>query len=114
MTTKEFVQKALYGGWEPNLVVDKDIEFVISDNYANGSDELSTFKRFILLQDRDLFLDPKAWEAVGKVIDKEVYNKAIEQGIFISSERWPWKIAMHRMIDAMCEGKSIEQFLETL
>lgn len=51
-----------------------------------------------------VLLDPKAWEAVGKVEgwhDKELWH-------------WSWQNQMHAMIDALAEGKTLEEFIKTL
>lgn len=83
-----------------------------------------------------LILMPEAWQALGKVggWDKKIL---IRRGTIIgnfctpcSQEHPrgecfkemgfgmdyldPWCYHMHRMIDALCEGKTIEQFLENL
>lgn len=56
-----------------------------------------------------LFLEVEAWKAVGKV---EGWNLGAHR---VGADITPrWKKYMHRMIDALAEGKTIEQYLETL
>ena len=86
MTTKEFIEKAIEGGWK--------IDKIINPRGKHGvccSCAVNQFEKTIL--------DPKAWEAVGKT---EMY------GI------WQTKDKMHMMIDALIEGKSIEEYIATL
>jgi hypothetical protein len=52
-------------------------------------------------------LDPEMWKAVGKV---EGWSKGLKG----YSREVPWRRNMHRMVDALAEGKSIEEFLATL
>lgn len=83
-----------------------------------------------------ILLDPLAWKAVGKVEgwSPDLYGhcgkdpedtdlvKETEGGVdcclygmrsmeFFQPE---WQYNMHRMIDAFCKGKTVEQYLETL
>lgn len=51
-----------------------------------------------------IVLQPAFWQAVGKVEGWESQHQGY----------WEPKIPMHRMIDALAEGKSISEFLETL
>jgi hypothetical protein len=80
----------------------------------------------------EILLDPLAWQAVGKVegwkeegiksLDGKVcaYDGYRDCGMgracrftgFPKIDKWHWH--MHQMIDALAEGKSIEEFLETL
>lgn len=67
-----------------------------------------------------IFLDPKAWEAVGKSENwKEECNFALTQG-FAHKEDCEhcvdagWENRMIRMIYALISGKTIDEYLETL
>lgn len=129
MKIKQFIEKAIEGGWEQPL--NKSVEDYTKSDIAKT------------------FLDPKAWEAVGKVEGwkKEVCfwcgSKESRGGMTVSTpdsppEGWQtcegcgidwmekaefgidgnhipeWKYIMHQMIDALCEGKTIEEFIKTL
>lgn len=59
-------------------------------------------------RDTYMFLDPLAWQAVGKVENWRNHST----GWF--AYKSPWCEKMHAMIDALAEGKSIEEFIETL
>ena len=93
MTIKEFIEKAIEGGYDIKraLVVNKDDEY-----------------NPISMQSSDkMFLDPKAWEAVGKV---EGWNKYDEKEYFAPE----YRNKMHQMIDHLVEGGTIESYIETL
>jgi hypothetical protein len=99
MTTQLFIEKAIEGGWKPFYARDSEWEpsyqkaYYISKYHVHST-----------------LLDHEAWKAVGKV---EGWGEqgSIEQVI---GENPSWRDAMHRMIDALAEGKTIEQYLETL
>lgn len=91
MTIQQFIEKAIEGGYDgyPKPFC------VECGNYQT-------------IKGGDLFLDPKAWQAVGKV---EGWNKNIHSG---TGHFQDYKWYMHRLIDHLCEGKDIESFIATL
>jgi hypothetical protein len=90
MTIQTFIEKAEAGGWE--------------DHYDARGCERYPIEHVVL--------DPEAWKAVGRA--ERTWNMLSEKhwGQEEPMPEWQWK--MHRMIDALAEGKSIEQYLETL
>lgn len=94
MTIKQFIERAIEGGWNDNRDLDSQIEKV--------------------------FLSPLAWQAVGKVEGWHQGNKLpefAEKRLYLYEpieEQYSWLGHMHRMLDALAEGKTITQFLETL
>lgn len=58
----------------------------------------------------EMVLDPLAWQAVGKVEGWEKISYCRECEVADSG----YKGRMHRMIDALAEGKTIEEFISTL
>lgn len=54
---------------------------------------------------KSIFLDPLAWQAVGRV---DGWAGGEETAAMFA------RTQMHRMIDALADGKTIEEFLETL
>lgn len=121
MTIKQFIEKAIEGGW-------KQPDLSQTDNYDG------------VPHCRGFLLDPKAWQAVGKVerwgkepakggICKHCKVKTHIQPSFDSGcnhVHYPeacevcnkntadYKKQMHNMVDALAEGKTIEEFLKTL
>jgi len=106
MTIPEAITKAIEGGWD------------------DGMARLKIHPEKIVAQ--VMLLDPAFWRALGKVEGwetedakrylksgglslVEVRNQTRE---FIKAPQWRWN--MHRMIDALAKGKTIEQFFETL
>lgn len=93
MTTKDFIEKAKEGGYNPK----KDI--VVAE----------------------IFLDPKAFQAVGKVEGWEEIDPnncgGCETCLRIFGEKDykdEWEDKMLNMTRALIEGKSVEEFLKTL
>lgn len=85
MTIKQFIEKAIGGGWDNQYHI---------DYYLEDRDRQST-----------LFLKPEVWQAVGKVEGWDMNIKGL---------RPEWQIRMHKMIDFICEGKSLEDYIKTL
>lgn len=107
MTTKQFIEKAIDGGYTFKNVTDFESS---ESHYSNVWYQGKTFDYLIT----EILLDPLVWQAVGKV---EGWDK--KHGNFDLKDYWEddnlyWGYYMHRMIDALCEGRTIEQFLETL
>lgn len=93
MTIQDFIAKAIEGGW-------------ISQWGTMTHINLEPIKHEILL-------DPEAWKAVGKV-EGWPDTSEIAQGLPVPMTTIGWLWNMHRMIDALAEGKSVEEYLETL
>lgn len=128
MSIKQFIEKAIKGGWEK--------KHCVLNRYDH--DELQTPMEFSEWYNiSQILLDPLAWKAVGKV---QWWDKSSTNGCAMQCAWWPyklknenqltlpnktylvmnnesysmWEYKMHRMIDALAEGKTIEQYLETL
>lgn len=99
MTPKQFIEKAIEGAWKP-----RGIEFGIS---KGGWASLESMMNLVPIE--EIVLDPKAWEAVGRVEGWSQEELSIHN--YFSFQ---WRENMHAMIDALIEGKSIEEYLETL
>lgn len=108
MTPKQFIEKAIKGGW------------------SEPKEDCSYCKTPMAC----ILLDTLAWQAVGKLEGwgekcSKCKRKLSDYQIVPCGACATWKEAqqksmgekgylMHRMIDALVEGKSIESFLETL
>ena len=120
MTVKQFIEKAIEGGWfHPDWTRTDDflkkVEWRVDDGDFETRTEFSDGWN-TLFRMSDAFLDPEAWKAVGKVEGwppdgwdflepKMTLGQWGEQN---------WRGRMRGMIEALIEGKTIEQYLETL
>lgn len=108
MSVKEFIEAAIEGGWSDN-------------NCFTDNPHHSEFIK------EEMFLDPEAWKAVGKVkgwkvgaypyADEMVNNYrtgfvAQYEGVDFYGEYWQY--AMHLMIDALIKGRTLEEYIATL
>lgn len=104
MTIQEFIEKAIKGGWD-----DTEYAFVCT---PDGNSRLAWLVGN-WEYDEKIFLDPKLWQAVGKV---EGWSelKTPNRSPVGQYEAGSWFFHMHRLIDALAEGKTIEEYLATL
>jgi len=103
MTIKDFIEKAIEGGWKEFF----DFSFL----YTIGNTvtlEYGKTKDTVEKQLHEIVLDPKAWEAVGKVerweensINNIVYTKG-------------YQYKMNNLMPHLQEGGTIESYIETL
>lgn len=141
MTFEQFVERAIKGGWfagfkkgKTTLNGDKPFDVVRrKDGYwymCQGKIETDTMWRgevipagtsygynALLGTTEKIILDPEAWKAVGKVeawkgVSCGHYRCETENLDCMSDPEWLSN--MHGMVDALAEGKTIEQHLETL
>lgn len=91
MTIQQFIEKVIEGGFDDAV----NLRAAAREYRRSGKPMHAD------LSERTIFLNPKAWKAVGKV----------EGWSLMYAE---WRKKWHRMIDALAEGKTIEEYLETL
>ena len=108
MTIKQFIEKAIEGGWRTGdnasillYALEKNLK-EMSPDFISG-----------------VVLDPLAWQAVGKIEGWgikmiKVGNKELEAKCGRKGYLHSWQSYMHDMIDALAEGKSIEDYISTL
>lgn len=139
MTIEQFIQKAKEGGWKypqathvfdvgcprckycgvERMVIDRQRVVLEKEEGSGGELAEVTEKRYDMeggpcdksplryVSDAEILLDPLAWQAVGKV-------EGWHRGSLDEAFHPTWKQNMHRMIDALAEGKTIEDYLKTL
>ena len=120
MTIKDFIEKAIEGGWEKGhekyTVLMNISEFHLLVVDGDKSQTIS-FTRIIL--------DPKAWKAVGVIDGWDIGWQCDECGKrhvcdgenCMEGGTHPfgcYRKEMHKMIDALIEGKSLEEYIATL
>lgn len=97
MDIKEFIEKAIEGGWRP-----------LAQQNHDWRDSEGTFHATHI---DSVFLNPIAWQAVGKVEGWNVEVDKYDDPELIGKS---YLSRMHDMIDALDDGKTIKQYLETL
>jgi hypothetical protein len=95
MTITQFIEKAIAGGWDKKraLYNPNDISSYVMEK---------------------MWLDPIAWQAVGRVEGWGTYdtdNKTTANNNIIGEISL---LNMHLMIDSLWKGKSLEEFIATL
>lgn len=123
MTIKEFIETAIEGGWKLGVDAKNIPGFKMYDYGFIFGIELKSD-----IHINTIVLDPKVWQAVGKVKgwgktggehDAGNYPDVMICGRFdkpsLGIFRWSvCEFKMHQMIAALTEGKSIEEYLQTL
>jgi len=108
MKIEKFIQKAIEGGWNS--------QGFSSDTWKGGTNFYQ------------VLLDPKAWQAVGKVekwtgfrsspekgASWSLYNLGAREDVLVDLSWIPeYQYKMHQMIDFLADGRSIEYFIKTL
>jgi hypothetical protein len=102
---QSFIEKALAGGWSPEargIILRGFYETYFEYRVRSTSTGHGTGVP-IQLRYEAVFLDPHAWQAVGKV------------------ERWyegrygpEWLHYMHKMVDALTEGQALEAYIQSV
>lgn len=115
MQIKEIFSKGIEGGWrgEDKPLIDFDFKNIIYIEFEFGNDSI------MFLQ--EIVLDPKFWEAVGKVEgwgstsdnpDRTFYlHKTKNKEVLINVD---YQNKMHQMIDHLADGGTIESYIKTL
>lgn len=89
--TKQFIQDAIAGGWRTEIPQHQHQSFI---------DGTQGDIRFMVI-------DPLAWQAVGKTRGWSKHlNGSLPDNV--------WKDYLHRFIDYLADGKSIEEALEII
>lgn len=106
MTIEQLIEKAIAGGWKYLGM--------------NGKHSLALALEDAEKQNFTFLLDPEFWKAVGKVEWDGKFScphwesELVGERSFKMVEMPHWKYYMHAMIDALAEGKTIEEFIATL
>lgn len=112
--TQQFIEDAIKGGWKPKGYPDMwntprftkvtEINIILFNGGRNNRWSLVT-----------LFLDPLAWQAVGKTRGwkGESYNK-LGETIWEENNHDAFRPYMHIFIDHLADGLSIEEALSKI
>lgn len=127
MTIKQFIEKAWEGGYKPSTELQNVDRAFVHLKFKSDICEQPVTSWMI----ERVLLDPEAWRAVGKVEGWEKgkrYRQSVPARKGPRGQSYPavirmrrtvprpneWKKKMHGIIDALADGKTIEQYLETL
>jgi hypothetical protein len=126
MTIQEFIEAAIEGKYhisgmpfenEDNKITSTKIEneaTILLINYEWNNEGTIQYPVTTIPINKDLInemvLDPKAWEAVGKVKDWQ----NLRTGSSLIQPYRHYKDIMHEMIDALNAGRTIEEYIATL
>lgn len=115
MTIQQFIEKAIEGGWYPKERHWENISLRTGDTKPRSLTKTVTAS----ITSYQILLDPEAWKAVGKVEGKKICICGTQgplhtQQCPCAAIKAHATYQMHRMIDALAEGKTIEQYLLTL
>lgn len=125
MTIPEFIQAAKDGGWREGQDIRLDPKYGLIRSWSTKEDAGKIGHGMDLLDWTELYLDPKAWEAVGKVRgwkesddwQYKAFSKVHPDGSVTYEKRMVinhYQIAMHEMVNALCEGRTISEYIATL
>lgn len=133
MTIKQFIERAIEGGWKPantNILLQAGAEYHPTTQEVHMLDvEEGDWYTHIQV----VLLDPEAWKAVGKASGWNKVNcisclEWVEPGSEnplltlneycdhpnLEDYEKKWLCEMHRMIDFLAEGKTLEEYISTL
>ena len=104
---QRFIEKAIEGGWKGP---------VGAPVIAHRKYGLTMTRR---MYESHVILDPEAWKAVGKVEEWPTFygecdHRGMCSGRCPESQRLSAVAHMHRMIDALVEGRTIEEYLSII
>jgi hypothetical protein len=126
MTIQQFIERAIEGGWREQCRL-VEIGPIARAQFASfrsfEGEDVEEWEKPIT----EILLDPAAWKAVEKVEgwEDECLNcrvpmrehKPTRIGKVYCSQshiHYVWRAKMHRLIDHLAEGGTIESYLETL
>jgi hypothetical protein len=114
--TTKFIEDAIAGGFAKDTVLGMRVTEVNGDNVLLREDAVT-----LTLRISQILLQPLAWQAVGKTrgwtAEFEIATGLVIEGrdTVMSGEIVPkWRYEMHRFIDHLADGKSIEEALEAI
>lgn len=116
MNIKTFIEKAIEGGWKKEMPI-KCIDHLSKDEKKVYFELVGYFHAYGIPV-AEILLDPLAWQAVGKVEgwDKDTPHDVLNIYDGSISGQWTFedevKRHMHRFIDALCDGKTLEGALD--
>lgn len=127
MNIQQFIERAIEGGYEPFKTVKMSelicevhgLHYGCNFKPKNGAQVKGIAGRHVY----EILLDPLAWQSVGKVEgwnkkDRKLshYSNGPKMGMMQghSYSLGGWRHNWHRMIDALADGETLEEFLANI
>lgn len=117
MTIKEFVEAAVKGGWknDQDVKIDPKYGLIISWSVKKDHDNGNLGHGMTLLDWTELYLDPEAWLAIGKVMgwsESKFYSfdGFHATGETLAEAQWHFR----RFCNELWKGKTIEEALSII
>jgi hypothetical protein len=104
MIPKAAIEKAIQGGWQPN--VSEFREFVCYIDAVNYLDAKGSWQ---VIKYEEIALDPSFFQALGKALGLEKSDRNTRTEIWLE-----WKYQAHRFYDLILTGQPTEPFWEAL
>jgi hypothetical protein len=120
MTIHEFVEKAIAGGWDANVMLGTD--YAVRWPVPDVSEGPEAMEVHLLGDPTSIYLDPKAWEAVGVALGNkdEMRCDSPRCDTFQCQYAgyWPWRRHMIGLMEYLAddfenERRSVESYLAT-
>ena len=98
--TETFIDKAIKGGWKEHFYFShfNENEVALNDDRHSAENNPNFYINLC-----EILLDPKAWEAVGKMLGWATQDDV--------SNKEDYRDKMHRFLDLLIEGETIEEAL---
>lgn len=122
MTIQQFIEAAIEGSYDYKTRLQIEGIQKYNDQGKMVSWEEEDYIRTIQQDDFErMILDPEAWKAVGKVkgwenIEMSMYDITQENDRWgykaVMKPQWMW--FMQKMIQELCTGKTLEEYIATL
>lgn len=109
MTIQTAIEKSIEGGWMKGYFLFEyhDTVFVLRPIHVEIETPIDLLSEVVIAPYEPL-LDPKFWQALGKTMGWSIMQMAADGTPVYDTSEW------HAMIDALAEGKTIEEYFETL
>lgn len=112
--TQIWIEDAIKGGWRTSWHWDEEnySEDEIIESLSEYKDEWYTNYYGMVVNTNHPFLDPLAWQAVGKTRgwnSRTTFYTSFTKHNKENNE--PWRLDMHIFIDHLADGKTIEEAL---
>lgn len=115
MEIKDSIEKAIEGGWtHRDWQLSAASLLRVTDHFVQSKTGNNDWHDIFEIE--SMLLDPKFWQALGKTLgwDSPTGRETGTVSYQEATGEPYWLYRMHRMIDALADGKTIEEYIATL